>query len=59
MGFPQQPATHEADANPVAKYYVIAVFLTNVRSCFYGGQIANYFGAAPLSIDEYFALVVD
>jgi nuclease HARBI1 len=43
--------------SPVAKYYVIAVFLTNVRNCFYGGQIANYFGAEPLSIDDYFALV--
>ena len=45
--------------SPIAKYYVIACFLVNVRNCFYGGQIASYFGAMPLTIEEYFDLVVD
>ena len=45
--------------SPIAKYYVIAAFLTNCRNCFYGGQIASYFDVVPLKIEEYFELVVD
>lgn len=45
--------------SPIAKYYVIAAFLTNLRNCFYGGQIASYFDTVPMSIEEYLALVID
>jgi nuclease HARBI1 len=45
--------------SPIGKYYVIACFLVNLRNCFYGGQIAAYFDAMPLSVDDYLELVVD
>lgn len=45
--------------SPIGKYYVIACFLVNLRNCFYGGQVASYFDAMPMSIDEYLGLVVN
>lgn len=43
--------------SPVGKYYVVATFLTNLRNCCYGGQIATYFETTPLSIEDYLSLV--
>ena len=51
---------------PVAKYYMVAAFLTNLRTCCYGSQTGIYFGcpepgAEPdggrLTLAEYLALV--
>jgi hypothetical protein len=49
---------------PVAKYYIIAAFLTNIHNCFFGNQTAQYFNCnqengTKLSLDEYLALVND
>jgi hypothetical protein len=44
---------------PVAQFYICGAFLTNLRNCYYGGQISQYFcDDARLTIDEYLALVV-
>jgi hypothetical protein len=51
---------------PVAKYYMVAAFLTNLRTCCYGNPTQHYFrcpepGADPdggrLTLAEYLALV--
>ena len=42
---------------PVARYYIIAAFLTNVNSLYYGNQTAKYFGAEGVSVVEYLDLV--
>ena len=41
---------------PVAKYYVIAAFLTNIRSFYYGNQTATYFNAQTYTLDEYLSI---
>ena len=43
--------------SPIARYYIIAAFLVNIRSTFYGNQTAAYFDAEPMSLDEYLNLV--
>jgi hypothetical protein len=43
--------------SPIAKYYVVAAFLCNLRTCFYGNQIMDYFDCNPLTINEYLSLV--
>ena len=43
--------------SPVAEYYVVAAFLCNLRTCFYGNQIMDYFDCNVLTIDEYLSLV--
>jgi len=42
---------------PVAKYYMVAAFFTNLRTCFYGNQMASYFDCDCLSLDAYLALI--
>ena len=42
---------------PVARYYVCAVFLTNLHNCIYGSQTSEYFNCMPPSLTEYVALV--
>lgn len=46
---------------PVAKYYMVGAFLTNIRNCFYDNEIAQYFNCdetnGKLSLDEYLDLV--
>ena len=42
---------------PVARYYMIGGFLTNLQCCFYGNQIASYFEAKAVSIEDYLNLV--
>jgi hypothetical protein len=43
---------------PVAHFYICAAFLTNLRNCYYGGQISQYFcDDIRLTIHEYMALV--
>jgi hypothetical protein len=49
---------------PVAKYYIITAFLSNMRNCFYGNQTAQYFNCnqengTKLSLDKYLDLVND
>jgi nuclease HARBI1 len=44
--------------SPVSKYYVLAAFLCNLRTCYYGNQITENFDCnQTLSIDQYLALV--
>jgi hypothetical protein len=38
---------------PVGKYYLVAAILTNCHSCFYGNQVATYFGMNPPTVYEY------
>ena len=41
---------------PVARYYIIAAFLSNLRNCKYPNQISDFFGCKPLNLEEYLAL---
>jgi nuclease HARBI1 len=43
--------------SPIAQYYIVGAFLTNLRTCFYGNQTMAYFGADAMSLDEYLALI--
>ena len=43
--------------SPVAKYYIIAAFLMNCRSCFYGNQTMQYFDCEPMNLEQYLSLV--
>jgi hypothetical protein len=43
--------------SPVAKLYVVGVFLCNIRNCYYGSQTAAYFGTEPMKIEEYLNMV--
>ena len=45
--------------SPVAKLYVVGVFLCNIRNCYYGSQTATYFGTEPMKIEEYLNMVED
>ena len=45
--------------SPVAKYYIIAAFLVNLRTCFYGNQTMDYFDCKTMSLDEYLSLIDD
>jgi hypothetical protein len=47
---------------PVAKYYMVGAFLSNLRNCFYDNQTALYFkcsqqNGTKMSLDEYLGLV--
>ena len=42
---------------PVGRYFVVAAFLSNIRVCYYGSQTSEYFGCAPLQLQQYLALV--
>ena len=42
---------------PVAKYYMVAAFLTNINCCIYGNQSTNHFMCEPLSLNDYLGLV--
>ncbi len=37
----------------VAKMYLVAVLLTNVRTCMYGNQVSFYFGLDPPCWEDY------
>lgn len=39
---------------PVGEYYMVAALLTNAHTCKYGSQTADYFGAKPPTLQEYF-----
>jgi DDE superfamily endonuclease len=43
--------------SPIAKYYMIAAFLVNLRTCFYGNQTMDYFDSTTMSLDEYLSLI--
>jgi hypothetical protein len=43
--------------SPVAKYYVIAAFLNNIRASYHGNETCAYFDCEPMSLDEYLGLV--
>lgn len=38
---------------PVAEYYLVATFLTNCHTCFYGSQTSSFFSLEPPTIEEY------
>ena len=42
--------------SPVAKYFVVAAFLVNLRTCFYGNQTMDYFDCTTMKIDQYLSL---
>ena len=48
--------------SPVAQYYTVGTFLTNIRCCCYGSQTSTYFEVyehnGKLSMQEYLDLVV-
>lgn len=44
---------------PVGQYFVNAAFLQNLRTCYYGNLINDYFALKPMTIDEYLALPSD
>lgn len=46
--------TQKMQQSPVARHYVVAVLLSNCRTCAYGGISNTYFGTVPPSLDEYF-----
>ena len=45
--------------SPIGKYYIIATFLSNLRTCYYGNQTMSFFDCAndSLTIDEYLSLI--
>ena len=43
--------------SPVARYYILSVFLTNCRTTFYGNQITSYFVARAPDLDTYLSMV--
>ncbi len=38
---------------PVAKYFAVAVLLTNCHTCLYGSQTSSYFGVEPPLLEDY------
>jgi hypothetical protein len=42
--------------SPVAKYFVVAAFLVNLRTSFYGNQTMDYFNCTMMTIDQYLLL---
>lgn len=40
-------------ASPVGTVVLVAFFLTNCHTCFYGSQVGQYFGVLPPTIEEY------
>ena len=42
---------------PVAKYYTVGAFLTNIKTTFYDNQINVYFKCETMRLDEYLNLV--
>ncbi len=38
---------------PVGLYYLIGVLLQNIKACYYGNQIAEFFECHPPSVQEY------
>jgi hypothetical protein len=43
--------------SPVAKYFVVAAFLVNLRTCFNGNQTMDYFDCTTMTIDQYLSLI--
>lgn len=43
--------------SPIAEYYIIAAFLVNLRTCFYGNQTMEYFACETMTLDEYLSLI--
>ena len=42
---------------PVAKYYIVGAFLTNLKTTFYDNQINTYFACKTLTLKEYLELI--
>jgi hypothetical protein len=40
---------------PVGEYFVVAAFLTNIRTCIYGNETMHYFKAVTPTVQEYLA----
>ncbi len=38
--------------NPFVKYFIVAAFLCNLRTCFYGNQVLDNFDCDALTIDD-------
>ncbi len=43
--------------SPVPKYYIVATFVCNLRTCFHGNQALDYFDCDALTIDDFLSLI--
>ena len=39
--------------SPIGLHYMVMVFLMNIYTCRYGGQISDYFNLQPPSVEQY------
>ena len=46
-------STQCVNRSPVACQYIVAAFLTNCITCFYGNSVSTRFEIAPPSLEEY------
>ena len=44
---------------PAGRYYMVAAFMTNLRTCMYCNQTSLYFNCRPPTLEAYLALVDD
>ena len=51
--FVDYPHKLRMDSMPVASYYIIAVFLTNIHCCLYGSETADYFKCPAPKLEDY------
>ena len=43
--------------SPIAAYYIVATFIINLQTTYYGNITTNYFGASKLSTADYISMV--
>jgi nuclease HARBI1 len=43
--------------SPIAAYYMVGMFLTNIRVCLYGNTCSSYFSAENMTVEEYLDMV--
>ncbi|KAE9395878.1 hypothetical protein BT96DRAFT_958384 [Gymnopus androsaceus JB14] len=51
LNYSQDLSVHKS---PIARYFLVAVLLTNAHTCLHGSETSRYFGLAPLKLHEYF-----
>ena len=50
LNYAQDLSVHKS---PIARYFLVAVLLTNCHTCLHGSETSRYFGLAPPKLDEY------
>ena len=53
FAFVDYKKNHKLLLQPIGKYYIVASFLTNCHSCFYGNQTSQYFNIDPPNLNVY------